>query len=154
MDGRGILHESEVPEEDEEVARERSGAVPIDAIGPGEEEADDAGREIVLSREEFDMLQAFHRVIPLPALSSSILRVYVDEDLQVPDDPGRKQAAPKLTVNGNDKQARSSPLARRVSRRPSGTLRPAKPHIEADLSAHTPKLDQSSATVVAMRPHE
>ncbi|KDO17417.1 hypothetical protein SPRG_17164, partial [Saprolegnia parasitica CBS 223.65] len=42
--------------------------------------------DVVLSREEFDLLQAFHKLIPVPALSSGITRVVCDEELQVGDE--------------------------------------------------------------------
>ncbi|ETV91384.1 hypothetical protein H310_14059 [Aphanomyces invadans] len=48
--------------------------------------ADDSSHDIVLSREDYDLLHAFHRLIPLPALSSGITRIVCEEDLQVPDD--------------------------------------------------------------------
>jgi hypothetical protein len=148
MDGRTVVHGQPVDDidVDEEEMRER---------GRGEEgvtgENDDTGREIFLSRDEFDMLQALHRVIPLPALSSNILRVFVDEDLQVPEMAERGSQPPARPELDDGDQVRSSPLTRRLSKRGSSSSRPGKPHFEIDLSARTPKQDQGRVMTFAAR---
>lgn len=146
MDGRAIVHGQPVDDADvdEEEMRERE---------RGEEgtvgEDDDTGREIFLSRDEFDMLQALHRVIPLPALSSNILRVFVDEDLHVPELAEQGPQPPARPELDDGDQVRSSPLTRRLSKRGSGSSRPGKPHFEIDLSSRTPKQDQGRVTTFA-----
>lgn len=134
MDGRGVLHGNNADKERDE-----------ERVGGG----DDADREIFLSREEFAMLQAFHRAIPVPALAANILQVYVDEDLEVPD---ASDGTPE-TARGHHRPVgvdqvpvvRSSPLTRRLSKQ--GSAR--KPHVEIDLTPHTPKQDQGRATSFA-----
>lgn len=152
MDGRAVVHGKPVDDVDEEEMRERGHEEEGNGPARDGDGSDDTGREIFLSRDEFDMLQAFHCVIPLPALSSNILRVFVDEDLQVPDAPGDggRGAAPARPEMDESDQVRSSPLTRRLSKRSSGgSARSGKPHFEIDLSSRTAKQGQARVTSFA-----
>ncbi|KAG2769993.1 hypothetical protein PC116_g23472 [Phytophthora cactorum] len=63
---------------------------------------------MVLSKEEFDMLQTFHRFVPLPALSSRNLRVYCEDDMQVPEPSHDEVEEESQATKPSDQDAQSS----------------------------------------------
>ncbi|TYZ68469.1 hypothetical protein PybrP1_011024 [[Pythium] brassicae (nom. inval.)] len=118
--------------------------------------------DLILSREDFAMLHALHRFVPLPALSSNILRVICDDDLQVPVDENsddedadahripstlRGQPVVTLDVGTGHLPRRSarviapvpkhSPLTRRLSKH--------KPLVEINLATLSPQFQQKPA---------
>ncbi|KAF0685428.1 Aste57867_22694 [Aphanomyces stellatus] len=102
--------------------------------------SDDEGGEndIVLGRADYDLLQAFHRLFPLPALSSGITRVICDEELQIADEEDTTEDAPSspTTESSNEGPKRSTSHLRTLRQ-----LRPPnqKPHHAVDLSKLTPR---------------
>ncbi|OWZ11544.1 hypothetical protein PHMEG_00015423 [Phytophthora megakarya] len=105
--------------------------------------------EIVLSKEEFDMLHAFHRFVPLPALSSRILRVYCEDDLQVPeasndDNEDNDNSSNKTSTTEQSRQSSiNSTSTRSILRHP---CRPSslkkKPRIQINLTSQTARTQQ------------
>jgi hypothetical protein len=98
--------------------------------------------EMVLAKDEFDMLQAFHRLVPLPALTSRILRVYCEDDLQVPeaspdDGDGDSEAAEPAAAHS---RSSATDGILRHPRRPSNLRK--KPHFHINLASHTPRIPQ------------
>lgn len=93
--------------------------------------------------------QRLHRFVPIPALSSKILRVLCDEDLEIGEDSPSEPASngnqteeavigPRKIITSQDPLTliaavrglpKHSPLTRRLSKA-------RKPHIEINLSAH------------------
>ncbi|GMF21276.1 unnamed protein product [Phytophthora fragariaefolia] len=103
--------------------------------------------EMVLSKEEFDMLQAFHRFVPLPALTSRILRVYCEDDLQVPEashedieTDGSDINKPPLSLQSSTSQNSLTGNILRHPCRPSSMRK--KPHYQINLTAQTPRIQQ------------
>ncbi|KAE9019849.1 hypothetical protein PR003_g12796 [Phytophthora rubi] len=105
--------------------------------------------EMVLSKEEFDILQAFHRFVPLPALTSRILRVYCEDDLQVPEaslddteeDGGdvKPSLADRGLQNGTTQSITTGSILRHPCR-PSNLRK--KPHYQINLTSQTPRIQQ------------
>ncbi|ETV65633.1 hypothetical protein, variant [Aphanomyces astaci] len=77
-----------------------------------------------------DTCQAFHRLIPLPALSSGITRLLCDEDLQVPDDD--VDCTSSTAATPSMKKRTSHVETMRQLREP-----PTKPRQETDLTKLT-----------------
>ncbi|RLN53673.1 hypothetical protein BBJ28_00014811, partial [Nothophytophthora sp. Chile5] len=113
-----------------------------------EDELESAEREMVLSKEEFDMLQTFHRFVPLPALTSRILRVYCEDDLQVPEGPHTDRSSheddeveatkPRQIEQSWRKEADGNDMVLRHPRRLSKE-RKKKPHFKINLATQTPR---------------
>ncbi|KAF1314410.1 Dual specificity protein phosphatase, partial [Globisporangium splendens] len=127
----------------------------VDAIMKGGDNGDFGGddgcnRDLILSRDEFEMLHALHRFVPLPALSSNILRIVCDNDLEVTHEEEESAKVEEEETNGGDKAATAaskrgssggamrtttsvasthSPLTRRLSHRLN------KPLLEIDLAS-------------------
>lgn len=100
--------------------------------------------EMVLSKEDFEMLQAFHRFVPLPALTSRILRVLCEDDLQVPEASTDDADADEEAEQSRPAAAsRINSSALRHPRRP-GNLK-QKPHYQINLAAQTPRVQPSRA---------
>ncbi|GMF26292.1 unnamed protein product [Phytophthora lilii] len=103
--------------------------------------------EMVLSKEEFDMLQAFHRFVPLPALTSRILRIYCEDDLQVPeaahDDVEDSSSKPSVEGQGSLSAVSETSTTGNILRHP---CRPSnlrkKPHYQINLTSQTPRIQQ------------
>ncbi|KAG7382015.1 hypothetical protein PHYPSEUDO_005376 [Phytophthora pseudosyringae] len=107
--------------------------------------------EMVLSKDEFDMLQAFHRFVPLPALTSRILRVLCEDDLQVPEaspddaeDDGSEATNPPRADQGRQSAISQTSTPGNILRghpcRPSNLRK--KPHYQINLTAQTPRIQQ------------
>ncbi|EGZ23305.1 hypothetical protein PHYSODRAFT_324532 [Phytophthora sojae] len=122
------------------------------ATGSDDDDLDltSADCEMVLSKEEFDMLQAFHRFVPLPALSSRILRVYCEDDLQVPEashedteEDGSDTCKPPPSNPGLQSDTTQSSRTGNILRHP---CRPSnlrkKPHYQINLTSQTPRIQQ------------
>ncbi|KAG6599657.1 uncharacterized protein IUM83_19376 [Phytophthora cinnamomi] len=106
--------------------------------------------EMVLSKEEFDMLQSFHRFIPLPALTSRILRVYCEDDLQVPEaangdteedgvETSKPSPADRSLQSGVTQSSTTGNILRHPCR-PSNLRK--KPHYQINLTSQTPRIPQ------------
>ncbi|ETN19028.1 hypothetical protein PPTG_21398 [Phytophthora nicotianae INRA-310] len=102
-----------------------------------------ANCEMILSKEEFDMLQAFHRFVPLPALTSRILRVYCEDDLQVPEvyDDVEEAVNPSSEHGQTTTKGSTSGNILRHPCRPRNLRK--KPHFKVNLTSQTPRIQQS-----------
>ncbi|EQC32693.1 hypothetical protein SDRG_09667 [Saprolegnia diclina VS20] len=130
----------------------RSAATRLVESDDDDEYGNNSQHDVVLSREDFDLLQAFHKLIPVPALASGITRVVCDEELQVGDEA---MPAPGPEVDDVPEAASLSASAshvsivRRLSRSstPEGVLRLTKPLTkEVDLAKFTPRQPQPPRT--------
>ncbi|KAL4106843.1 hypothetical protein PRIC1_004882 [Phytophthora ramorum] len=103
--------------------------------------------EMVLSKEEFEMLQTFHRFVPLPALTSRILRVYCEDDLQVPE-ASNDDSTDDIETNKSSSAEQECESAvshdtgsiLRHPCRPSNLRK--KPHYQINLTSQTPRIQQ------------
>ncbi|GAB9473167.1 hypothetical protein Gpo141_00010324 [Globisporangium polare] len=144
-----------------------SSSRPMAGAGIASDECDyddtEEDRDMILSKEDFEMLHVLHRFVPLPALSSKILRIICDDDLEVAheeDGDADETPASLATTAENDSGPRLTPLRRAslsssesagaaipkhspLTRRLSKT--PIKPRIEINLAPspqHQKKLQQ------------
>ncbi|KAL3673004.1 hypothetical protein V7S43_002301 [Phytophthora oleae] len=103
--------------------------------------------DMVLSKEEFDMLQAFHRFVPLPALTSNILRVYCEDDLQVPEASNDEIEDDTSASNEQlpHKTTGSTSVSGNILRHPCRPKKlTKKPHYQINLTSQTPRVQQQS----------
>ncbi|KAK1933704.1 hypothetical protein P3T76_011918 [Phytophthora citrophthora] len=101
--------------------------------------------DMVLSKEEFEMLQAFHRFVPLPALTSNILRVFCEDDLQVPEASNDEVDDNTRSSNGqpSHKTIDSTSASGNIHRHPCRPKKfTKKPHYQINLTSQTPRIQQ------------
>lgn len=166
--GHGDDHRGAPSVEEEEEEEDKD-------TGQNEDEDDEEEEEeleMVLSKDDYEMLQAFHRFVPLPALRSKIVRLLCEEDLQVAEDDSAiytpeepPQVQPPVISSGRPQQphpglkystatavavavAKHSPLTRRLSTKSSSatTATLLKPRRQVDLAAQTPRIQRTSTT--------
>ncbi|OQR98926.1 hypothetical protein ACHHYP_07592 [Achlya hypogyna] len=109
------------------------------------EDFEDNNNDVVLSRQEYELLKAFHKLIPVPAIASGITRIICEEELQVRDE---LIATPGPEVDDTPETGGSAAhvsIVRRLSRSTTPVLRQASPKAaklvkkEYDLTKFTPR---------------
>ncbi|TMW61690.1 hypothetical protein Poli38472_010753 [Pythium oligandrum] len=105
----------------------------IDAAATSDSDDDDdddaVERDLILSKDDVLLLRAFHRMIPLPALSSRIVRVLCDSELEVPEEDTSALSTLPETPHEPSVRTRRGPAFHVMS------ARLKKPHRHVDLSA-------------------
>ncbi|OQS02962.1 hypothetical protein THRCLA_21280, partial [Thraustotheca clavata] len=69
--------------------------------------------DVILSREEYALLHAFHKLIPVPAIASGITRIVCEEELQVPEE---QIAVPEVEDSPEITSAAHVSIVRRLSK--------------------------------------